>query len=138
MIHKLFADLTVLIHFLWIVFLLIGALWGRRNRFIKIFHLSGLAFALVIQTFGWHCPLTHLEAWWRAKHHPDLSYAGSFIIHYIEKLIYLELSPAFILIVTFILVGLNLWIYLRKSVKIGSSIQGKGRGKDGTEKLEDV
>ncbi len=118
MLYKLFADLTVLIHFLWIVFLLIGALWGRRSQFIKIFHLSGLSFALIIQMFDWYCPLTHLEAWLRAKHHPDLSYAGSFIIHYIDKLIYIEIPPVLIMFLTLLLVGFNLWIYLKKWVKI--------------------
>ncbi len=114
MVYKILADSVVLIHFLWIVFLLTGALWGRRNSLVKIFHLSGLAFALVIQIFGWYCPLTHLEAWLRAKHNPDLTYAGSFIIHYIEKIVYIEISPAIIFLVTLVLGGFNVWIYLRK------------------------
>lgn len=112
--YKILADVTVLIHFLWIVFLLMGAIWGRRKRLIKILHLSGLAFALTIQLFGWHCPLTHLEVWLRLKHHPDLTYAGSFIIHYVEKLIYVEIAPSLIFFATLLLAGLNLWIYLRK------------------------
>lgn len=114
MIYKLLADLTVLIHFFWILFLFIGSLWGRRKRVVRVFHLSGLAFALLIQVFGWYCPLTHLEAWLRARHNPDLTYAGSFIIHYVERLIYIEISSAIILTATLLLIGLNLWIYLRK------------------------
>lgn len=114
MVYKILADTVVLIHFLWIVFLFLGALWGRRFRFVKLFHLSGLAFALILQIFGWYCPLTHLEAWLRTRHHPELTYAGSFIIYYIEKLVYIEISPAFILIVTLFLIGFNIWIYLRK------------------------
>lgn len=112
--YKVLADITVLIHFLWIVFLFIGALWGRRNRIVKLFHLSGLAFALIIQVFGWYCPLTHLEVWLRARHNPELTYAGSFIIYYIERLIYIEISPVLILMVTLFLIGFNFWIYLRK------------------------
>jgi len=114
MLYKILADAVVLIHFLWIVFLLLGALWGRRNRTVKIFHLSGLAFALIIQIFDWFCPLTHLEVWLRDRHNPGLTYTGSFIIHYVEKIIYIEISPTIILIVTLLLGGLNVWIYLRK------------------------
>ncbi|MBS3920732.1 MAG: DUF2784 domain-containing protein [Deltaproteobacteria bacterium] len=114
MLYKLLADAVVLVHFLWIVFLFLGALWGRRSRTIKIFHLSGLAFALIIQIFGWFCPLTHLEAWLRAKHNPNLTYAGSFIIYYVERIVYIEISHYIVLIVTLLLGGLNVWIYLRK------------------------
>lgn len=114
MLYKILADAVVLIHFLWIVFLFLGALWGRRSRTIKIFHLSGLAFALIIQIFGWFCPLTHLEAWLRAKHNPNLTYAGSFIIYYVERIVYIEISHYIVLIVTLLIGGLNVWIYLRK------------------------
>jgi hypothetical protein len=114
MVYKILADGVVLIHFLWIVFLLVGGLWGRRNRFLKIFHLSGLAFALIIQLFDCFCPLTHLEVWLRAKHHPGLAYTGSFIIHYVESIVYLEISHIIVMIVTFLLIGFNVWIYLRK------------------------
>ena len=112
--YKLLADAVVLVHFLWIVFLFLGALWGRRNRTVKIFHFSGLVFALIIQIFGWFCPLTHLEFWLRGKHNPDLAYAGSFIIYYVERIVYIEISHYIVLIVTLFLGGLNVWIYLRK------------------------
>jgi predicted branched-subunit amino acid permease len=114
MFYKVLADITVLVHFLWIVFLFLGALWGRRSRTVKIFHLSGLAFALIIQIFDWFCPLTHLEVWLRERHNPGLTYAGSFIIYYVEKIVYIEISHYIVLIVTLLLSGFNIWIYLRK------------------------
>jgi hypothetical protein len=114
MFYKVLADITVLVHFLWIVFLFFGALWGRRSRTVKIFHLSGLAFALIIQIFDWFCPLTHLEVWLRERHNPGLTYAGSFIIYYVEKIVYIEISHYIVLIVTLLLSGFNIWIYLRK------------------------
>jgi hypothetical protein len=112
--YKVLADIIVLIHFLWIAFLFFGALWGRRSGTVKIFHLSGLAFALIIQIFNWFCPLTHLEVWLRAKHNPDLTYAGSFIIYYVEKIVYMEISHYIVLIVTLLLGAFNVWIYLKK------------------------
>lgn len=88
----LLADIIVFIHFLWIVFLIFGALWGRRHRIVKFIHIAGIIFALIIQIFDWYCPLTHLEVWLRKKQDPFLGYKeGSFIIHYVEKLIYIEL-----------------------------------------------
>ena len=117
MLYKILADVVVFVHFLWILFLLFGAFLGVSNKAIKIFHISGLVFAFVIQIFGWYCPLTHLEVWLRAKHDPSLAYAGSFIIHYVEGLIYLKISEWLISSLTLLLLGFNVWFYLRKSVK---------------------
>jgi hypothetical protein len=50
----------------------------------------------------------------RAQHHPNLTYAGSFIIHYIEKLVYIELSRSLILIFTIFLCGFNIGFYLKR------------------------
>jgi hypothetical protein len=115
MYFKVLADTVVLIHFLWILFLPLGVLWGRRNKLIKIFHLSGLAFAFIIQILDWYCPLTYLELWLRSKHTSSLTYTGSFIIHYIEKIVYIELSRFLVLLFTIFLCVFNLWIYLKKN-----------------------
>lgn len=114
MIFKILADTVVVTHFLWILFLFLGAICGVRNKSIKIFHLSGLAFALIIQIFDWYCPLTHLEIWLQSRHSPTFTYAGSFIIHYVEEIIYIELSRILVLILTIFLCGLNGWFYLKK------------------------
>jgi len=115
MFYKLAADSVVLIHFLWIIFLIFGAFIGIRYRIVKIFHIAGLGFAVVIQIFGWYCPLTYLEIWLRQRHDPLLRYSGSFIIHYVEKLIYIDLSPGIIFVLTVILVSISTCIYsLRK------------------------
>lgn len=114
MLYKILADIVVLLHFLWIVFLFLGALWGIKNKLVKIFHLFGLAFAFIIQIFGWYCPLTHLEVWLRSKHSPFVTYAGSFIIHYVEQIVYIEISRVVVFVFTILLCGLNAWLYLRK------------------------
>ena len=92
---------------------------GARVRVLKILHLSGLAFALMIQVFGWYCPLTTLEVWLRSKHDPRLAYTGSFIIHYVEKIVYLDLSRTLIVMGTVIVVGFNLWFYLGRKQGTG-------------------
>jgi hypothetical protein len=114
MLYKILADSVVLIHFLWILFLFFGALLGMRNRVIKILHISGLAFAFIIQILGWYCPLTYLEVWLRSKHDFALTYTGSFIIHYAERIVYIELSRTLILFLTLLLCGFNVWFYFRK------------------------
>jgi hypothetical protein len=133
MLFKISADIIVCIHFLWILFLFFGAYWGRKNKTVKMIHLSGLFFALLIQIGGWYCPLTHLEVWLRSKHDPSLTYTGSFISHYVEAIVYMELSCGAVFICAVILCGINGWFYLRKKNKRFS----KKRGKDGYPSPED-
>jgi hypothetical protein len=114
MFNKILADFVVLVHFLWIVFLFLGAIWGSKHKAVKITHFSGLLFAILIQVFGWYCPLTHFEFGLRSKHDPALAYAGSFIVHYVEQIVYIELSRPLILVLTVFLLGFNAWFYLRK------------------------
>jgi len=117
MFYKITADIIVLLHFLWIIFLMFGAFIGRHYKGIKIFHIAGMGFAVVIQIFGWYCPLTYLEVWLREMHDPARSYRGSFIINYVEKLVYIQLPGKIILIATIFLVIMSAWIYLYKSKK---------------------
>ena len=111
MIYKLAADFIVLIHFLWIMFLLFGAFIGKMFRAVKFIHIAGLIFAVIMQIVGWYCPLTHLEFWLRQKHDPLLTYRGSFIIHYMEKIVYLELTPGIIFVLTLILIFFSAFVY---------------------------
>src|SRR4030042_1213702 len=103
MLHKILADVVVLLHFLWIIFLFLGALWGIKNKAVMIFHLSGLAFAFIIQILDWYCPLTYLEVWLRSKHASSVTYTGSFIIHYVERIVYIELSRYLVFLITIFL-----------------------------------
>jgi|MudIll2142460700_1097286.scaffolds.fasta_scaffold10935_4 hypothetical protein len=113
MLFRILADIVVFIHFLWIVFLISGACAGRIYQTVKYIHIGGLAFAFMLQVFDWYCPLTHLEVWLRAHHDPGRLYAGSYIIHYLEKIIYIEVERWVILVLTIVLCGMNAWIYGR-------------------------
>ncbi len=114
MIYKVLADIVVLVHFLWIVFLIFGGLLGVRYRAVKIAHVAGLLFAAGIQVSGWYCPLTDLEVWLKSRYAPGLAYRGSFIIHYVESLVYIEVSHWTIVALTVLLCAFNGWLYLRK------------------------
>lgn len=112
MLYGLIADAVVIIHLLWVLFLLFGAFLGRRYKWVKRFHIAGICFALVLQVFHWYCPLTYLEVWLRRMQDPEQAYSGSFIIHYVEKLIYIELRPVVILVMTVLLALMSAGIYL--------------------------
>jgi hypothetical protein len=113
MVYKILADFVVLVHFSWIVFLIAGALLGRRYRTIRIFHMGGLGFAVLLQIRGWYCPLTYLEIWLREKSDPSITYKGSFIIYYVEKLVYINLTREMVFVLTLILISASTYLYLK-------------------------
>ena len=113
MLVGILIDTVVLVHFLWILFLIFGAFAGRKLRMIRYVHIGGLTFALIIQVFDWYCPLTHLEVWLRAHHDPGEVYAGSYIVHYLEKIIYVGVDRWVIAVLTIVLCGANVLVYSR-------------------------
>jgi hypothetical protein len=100
-----------MLHLSWILFLIGGAYWGRRHPAVMVVHVLGMGLAVVLQFAGWYCPLTHLEFWLRQRHDPGLAYPGSFIAHYAEKFVYLEVPPKLVLALTLLIVIVNGWIY---------------------------
>ena len=111
MTWKLAADVVVVLHLLWIAFIIGGALVGRRVRWVKWAHIGALTFSVLLQAFGWICPLTSLEHWLRRRHDPALAYSGDFIAHYAERLVYLEAPRSAVFLVTLLIVGLSAWAY---------------------------
>jgi len=107
------ADSVVFIHFLWILFLIFGGIWGRRNRLVRYIHIPGVIFASVVELCGWYCPLTHLEVWFRERQNTGYGYGGSFIEHYLEKLIYISLPRWVIVVLAISLFVGNSLIYLK-------------------------
>ena len=111
MVSMISADFVVAIHFLWILFLIFGALAGHYFKWIKWVHIGALGFSLLIQFLSWTCPLTYLETWLSAQHDPSMTYSGSFIAQYLEQLVYLQVSPMTILIGTIVVIIPSGWIY---------------------------
>ena len=125
MVYAILADAVVFVHFLWILFLIFGAFAGVRNRVVKVVHIAGMAFAAVIEVFGWYCPLTDLEVWLRFHQAPGLAYRGSFIIHYVEKIVYLGVPRGAVAVATAALCFFNAWIYLKKKRRADETDQSR-------------
>ncbi|MBI3995757.1 MAG: DUF2784 domain-containing protein [Nitrospirae bacterium] len=110
--YRIAADIVVAVHLGWILFLIGGAFIGRRVRWVKWTHLAALGYSVLLQAFSWTCPLTYLELWlWNRT--PAGSYTGSFIAHYLEKLIYMEIPRGLLLVLTGIVIGISAVIYCK-------------------------
>jgi hypothetical protein len=111
MIYKILADLSVLIHFFWILFLVFGLIFALRRSKIAWVHLGGLLLSLLLNLLGWYCPLTYLENYLRGPIPDGGTYSGPFIVHYLELIIYPDLPERTIRTGEILFVCLNLVVY---------------------------
>ena len=65
--YELAAELTIIVHFLFIVFVVIGSLLCLIKIKLLIVHLFSVAWGVYIELSGQICPLTYLENWFLKK-----------------------------------------------------------------------
>ncbi len=112
MLYRVLADLVVLTHLGFIIFVLFGGLLALRWRWVPVAHLPAAAWGAAIEFSGWFCPLTPLETSLR-RASGSAGYSGGFIEHYLIPIIYpRELTQGVQLLLGCVLVVLNLAVYL--------------------------
>ncbi len=85
--HAFLADLLLVIHGLFILFVLLGGALVWRWPRLAWLHLPAVAWAAWVAWAGWICPLTPMEnALRRAA--GQAGYADGFIEHYLAAWIY--------------------------------------------------
>lgn len=87
MLHGLAADFVVLLHFAFILFVMLGGLLLLKWPRLVWIHLPAVAWGALIEFSGWICPLTPLENWLRRAGGVG-GYSGGFVEQYILALIY--------------------------------------------------
>lgn len=112
-VYGLAADVVVVVHFAWILFLIGGFLIGRRMRWVRWMHISGLAYSVLLQIFSWICPLTYLEIWLRSRATSGEPYPESFIAHYLERIIYMEVSRRWLFFLTALVICTSAVVYYK-------------------------
>jgi hypothetical protein len=136
MIYRILADLIVMIHFAWILFMLWGFILTLRGFSHKVFfdrwlfrttHLLGIAYVSTLAIMGRYCPLTIWENTLRAKYDSTLTYPGSFMIHYFEKFVYPDVNPLVIQIPTTFIAIFTVVMFLIKPPEKIKRIFGRKR-----------
>jgi hypothetical protein len=103
------ADAVLLLHVLFVVFVIAGLLlilagkvlaWSWvRNWWFRIMHLVAIAVVVLQAWLGVICPLTTLEMALR-REAGDATYAGTFISHWLESILYYQ-APAWVFAVCY-------------------------------------
>ena len=87
MFYRVAADLVVILHLLFIAYVMIGGFLVLLHGAWSIIHLPAVVWAAMIEFRGWICPLTPLENWLRLKGGREI-YKEGFVEHYLMPVIY--------------------------------------------------
>ena len=100
--YQLLADAVLSLHFGIVVFVIGGLAlivagnlrgWRWVNAWgFRLAHLAAIAVVVAQSWLGVTCPLTTLEMWLRARAGAS-TYGGSFIEHWVARLLYYEGPP---------------------------------------------
>jgi hypothetical protein len=89
MMFRLSADAIVVLHLLFVAFVVLGGLLVLRWRRVAWAHLPAAAWGAWIEFVGWMCPLTPLENWLRMRG-GSTTYTTSFVERYLLPVLYPE------------------------------------------------
>ena len=119
----LLADVVVVLHFAFVLFVVLGGLLVLRWRWVAYLHIPAAIWGVLIEFAGWVCPLTPLENRLRTAA-GQAGYQGDFVEHYILPALYpAPLTRNIQLVLGCLVLGLNLGIYgylLRRSATNGT------------------
>lgn len=112
--YKILADVILLLHSLFVVFIIIALLltvvggfrrWlWIRNWWFRVVHLAGIALVVAQSWIGIICPLTTMEMWLRGQS-GEMQYDGSFIQYWLERLLYYD-APEWVFVLVYTAFGL--------------------------------
>ena len=87
MIYRIAADLVLVLHAAFIVFVAAGIALVVLRPWLVWLHLPAVLWVALLEFNGWYCPLTPLEVALRERA-GDAGYAGGFIEHYVVAAMY--------------------------------------------------
>ncbi|MBI4467461.1 MAG: DUF2784 domain-containing protein [Acidobacteria bacterium] len=108
--YSILAVAALALHLLWIGWVLLGWLLTRKRPWWRGFHLGSVVYSLLIEVFGWTCPLTFAEQW-ALRRAGVTAYEKPFLLHYLESLLYPDIPSTLLTTVALILCGAILAIY---------------------------
>lgn len=107
---KEIATSILFIHLLWIAAVIVGAAFTRGRPVWTGLHIASLLWGIVIEVAPLTCPLTMAEQYFEVRAGIP-TYHGSFLMHYLDAIIYPNLPWWLVATVGVLICALNLGIY---------------------------
>jgi hypothetical protein len=87
LIYRALADLVLVVHLAFVLFVVLGGLMVVRWTPLAWLHVPAAIWGVMIEYSGWICPLTPLENSFRVRG-GEAGYSGGFIEHYVLPALY--------------------------------------------------
>ncbi len=111
MFHRALADVVVVTHLVFIVFVVLGGLLALRWRLAPLLHLPAALWGVYIELSGGLCPLTPLENELRQAA-GSAGYSGGFVEHYVVPIVYpAALSEQLQVVLASVVILANVLVY---------------------------
>src|SRR5580658_2309198 len=112
-LYSALATFVLFLHALFILWVVFGAWVTRLRPVLRWLHIGSLVWGILTELLPWPCPLTLLENWLEGKAGVE-PYQGGFLLHYLDKLVYPDLSATVLTVAGGIICALNLAFYGRQ------------------------
>ncbi len=87
MLARVAAEIVLLLHFLFVVFAIVGGFFVLLDPYVMWIHIPVVLWSSIVNLASWTCPLTPLEQKCR-RLAGQTGYEGGFVQHYIGPLVY--------------------------------------------------
>jgi hypothetical protein len=112
-LYRAMATSIVSLHAAYIAWVIFGAFFTRGRPRLAALHVATLVYGMVIEIFGFWCPLTALEEWLEVRGNVS-AYRGPFLLHYLDAVVYPDIPPNLLIAGAVAICILNLGIYARR------------------------
>jgi hypothetical protein len=111
--YRAMAAIVLSLHAVYIAWVIFGAFCTRGRPRLAMLHVATLVYGVIIEIFGFWCPLTAFETWLEGRG-GVLAYRGPFLLHYLDAVVYPNIPPNLLIAGAVAVCVLNLWIYARR------------------------
>jgi len=111
--YSALATAVLFLHALFILWVVFGALLTRSRPLLRWLHIGSLLWGILTEVLPWPCPLTLLENWLEGRAGVE-PYQGGFLLPYLDKLVYPDISAKVLTIAGVIVCVANLAFYARQ------------------------
>ncbi|MGA8438614.1 MAG: DUF2784 domain-containing protein [Candidatus Sulfotelmatobacter sp.] len=111
--YSALATAVLLLHALFVLWVIFGALLTHSRPVLRWLHVGSLVWGMLTEVLPWPCPLTLLENWLEGRVGLE-PYQAGFLLHYLDKLVYPDISAKVLTIAGVSVCAANLAFYARQ------------------------
>jgi len=104
---------VLLLHALFVLWVIFGAFFTEGRPVLRWFHIGSLLWGIFTELSPWQCPLTILEDWLESQA-GIRPYEGGFLLHYLDAIVYPNLSATVLTAAGVAICAFNLAVYARQ------------------------